>query len=172
MIIKLYKNTSENRQVDKVLVDEIELTGSIRDDNVDLLDPVITVKADEKYLLYNYAYIPDFERYYFFSAPPSLLRTGVYQIFLHVDVLMSFKGTAENDYSDGFLGNNGYVTTSMRYGNFYLYDSNLPIQQNTKLTNIQNFRTIFSNEDAYCFVLNCTNIGSTIIPGEEPAETS
>lgn len=170
MEIKLYKNTSEDRQVNKELFDEIVLVGTIRDESVDVLNPVITVNADTAYLDYNYAYIPSFGRYYFFSAPPSLVRTGVFQLFLHVDVLMSFKGTPEASYSDGFLGNSGYVQTSMRYGNFYLVDGNLPIQQNTKLTNVQNFPTLFSKRDGsspYSFVINATNIGSGIVVGDD-----
>lgn len=163
MEIKLYKNFSEVKEVNKELAEEITLTGSIRDDSIDVLNPVITVNADTAYLNYNYAYIPDFGRYYFFATPPAIIRTGVFQLFLHVDVLMSFKGTAENGYSDGFLGNSGFAEVTANYGNFYLTDPKLPLQQNTQITTHKVFDTLFSASSVSgvspsTVVINATNV--------------
>ena len=165
MEIRLYKNTSEDRQINKNLMDEIVLTGSIRDDSVDIMDPIITVNSNIAYIDYNYCYIPDFHRYYFFSAPPTIVRTGVFQLLLHVDVLMSFKGTPENGYSDGFLGNAGLVETTANYGNFYLMDPQLPLQQNSQITLHKNYDSPFSRGSSSQYpstiVINATNVGNT-----------
>ena len=164
MIIELYKNTSEKNVVHKTLEVGITLEGTIRDDAVDIMNPVITVNNDTNYFLYNYAYIPEFKRYYFFAEPPRVIRTGVCQLILTVDVLMSFKGTEANGYSDGFLGNTGYVISSTNYANFYLNDGNMPVQQNTKMTTHKVFLSPFSTKTGGSMVLNCTNLGGSPPP--------
>lgn len=168
MIIELYKNYSEKNVIRKVLENRIELTGTIRDDSVDLLNPVITVNNDIEYYQYNYAYIPEFKRYYFFAEPPRIIRTGVCQLILTVDVLMSFKGTEAEGYNDGFLGNTGYVLDSTLYANFYLHDRNMPIQQNTKMSTHKVFESPFSQRTRATMVLNCTNLAGSPPPSAVP----
>lgn len=164
MKIIFYKNFSEDAMVQKQIAEPIQIEGSIRDEAVSIMRPVITVKADLRLFNYNYAYIPDFNRYYFFSEPPIIDRTGIYTINLSEDVLMSLKGDENNGYADGFLSNVGYVMTSMRYGNFYLKDDNLPIQQNTKLTTRKRFSCVFSASSSgtspASIVMNVTNCGT------------
>lgn len=166
MVIKLYKNFSERNVVHKTIENEIVLDGTLRDEKVNMINPVITVKNNTEYYQYNYAYIPDFKRYYFFDTPPSIIRTGVCQINLSVDVLMSFKGTEENEYNDGFLGNTGYVSDSTLYANFYLNDRNMPLQQNTKMSTHKVFESPFSTRNGSSVVLNCTNLGGSPPPSE------
>lgn len=176
MEIRLYKNFSEDRQVNKDIQNEIILNGTLVDENVDVMNPVITIELNTEYLLYNYAYIPAFKRYYFFATPPSIVNNGLFQIYLHVDVLMSFKGTPEASYSDGFLGNSGFVETTASYGNFYLTDSNLPLQQNTKMTTIKHYDTIFSQtgetgSNLVTMIMNCTNVSAPIVVNPPTSET-
>lgn len=164
MTIKLYKNISERNVVHKTIENEIVLDGTLRDEKVNMINPVITVQNNTEYYQYNYAYIPDFKRYYFFDTPPSIIRTGVCQLNLSVDVLMSFKGTEENGYSDGFLGNTGYVSDSTLYANFYLNDRNMPLQQNTKMSTHKVFESPFSQRTRATMVLNCTNLAGSPPP--------
>ena len=67
-------------------------------------------------------------------------------------LFMSFK--------DEFLQNEGYIDTSLSYGNFYLNDPNLPVQQNTKITTRINYNSGFGG---YSIVMNCLNIGTQMI---------
>ena len=89
MEIKLYNNLSDINVVGKHLTNEHTLTGSLREScNVEA--PEITI-ADSTALSYNYAYIPDFDRYYFFSKAPTIISSNLVQLHLQVDVLESFK---------------------------------------------------------------------------------
>ena len=65
MVIKLYKNVSDPKTVNKVLNDPLDVSGTARDP-VNVVDPVIEIEGDNATLAgYNYAYIQDFARYYF-----------------------------------------------------------------------------------------------------------
>lgn len=156
MTIILYKNTSEDNQINKTLVEDITLEGTLRDDT-SIQDPVIVFNLGKEVFNYNYAYIPEFNRYYFIENIRTV-RTNLTQISMHVDVLMSFK--------DEFLQNEGYIDTSLSYGNFYLNDPNLPVQQNTKITTRINYNSGFGG---YSIIMNCLNIGTQTI--SEKTET-
>lgn len=67
MTIKLYKTASDPRTVDKVLTDELVVTGVPRDP-LDILNPVIEVQGNSTdHLLagYNYMVIEEYNRSYF-----------------------------------------------------------------------------------------------------------
>ena len=89
MEIRLYYNTSDNRCIRKNLLNELSLSGTLRD-SCNLIEPVINIQ-NESVIRYNYAYIPDFKRYYFIKKITSL-RKGLWTIGFEVDPLMSFKG--------------------------------------------------------------------------------
>lgn len=88
MELILYKNTSDNNVVTKMLQDETKLTGNLRDE-VSVINPTIRI-TNKTFPNFNYCYIPDFNRYYFITDI-NIYRTGVYDLSLSVDVLMSFK---------------------------------------------------------------------------------
>ena len=89
MEIRLYYNTSDNRCIRKNLLNELSISGTLRD-SCNLIEPVINIQ-NESVIRYNYAYIPDFKRYYFIKKITSL-RKGLWTIEFEVDPLMSFKG--------------------------------------------------------------------------------
>lgn len=89
MEIKLYNNLSDINVVGKNLANEHTLTGTLRE-SCNIEAPDITI-ADATALSYNYAYIPDFGRYYFFSKAPTVISENLVQLHLQVDVLESFK---------------------------------------------------------------------------------
>lgn len=88
MNIQLCSNTSEKNKINKTITTGITLSGSLRNES-NVVNPSIIINIDNP-TVYNYAYIPDFNRYYFITNYISL-RTGIWQINLKSDVLMSFK---------------------------------------------------------------------------------
>lgn len=88
MNIQLCKNTSEKNKINKNITSGITLSGSLRNES-NVVNPSIIINIDNP-TIYNYAYIPEFNRYYFITNYISL-RTGMWQINLKSDVLMSFK---------------------------------------------------------------------------------
>lgn len=139
MTIKLYINQSDKHAVNKELVEEIVLDGSaLRDEANNIETPIIRIVSPSTNIFrYNYCYIEEFYRYYWFSSPPTIVRNGVYEINLESDPLMSFK--------EEFLQNSALIETSKNYGNMYLDDGNMPIQQNTKLSVVRSIQGPFSS---------------------------
>lgn len=88
MDLIFYYNSSENNKVDKSLSAAYPLVGTLRDD-CDIINPQILVKADSL-SAYNYAYIPEFNRYYFIKEI-NIYRNELWIVSLSVDVLMSYK---------------------------------------------------------------------------------
>ncbi len=87
MEIHLYKNYDEVNRINKTLTDEIILTGSLKD-NANIMSPSIMFETN--ITLYNYCYIPQFNRYYFIKDV-IIVRNKAYIANMEVDVLMSFK---------------------------------------------------------------------------------
>lgn len=147
MTITFYKCTAENRHVDKknYLIEVNTIEGTLRQKNVSVKDPIITIAYSSEILGANYAYIPEYKRYYYINGYSNIVN-GIMDVSMHVDVLMSFK--------DEFLQNEGYIDTSLGYGNFYLNDPNTPVQQNTDLFVVRSFDSPFVGSSV---VMNCLN---------------
>ena len=88
MDIKLYKNHSEKNKINKSLTGEVEYSGTLRDET-SVINPVVMIHATN-ISLFNYAYIPEFHRYYYIRDIVSV-RNGLWRVSMSVDVLMSFK---------------------------------------------------------------------------------
>lgn len=88
MQINLYQITEDPHTMPKTLPEAVTVTGAIRDEQVDVMHPAILLSGAPS-SQYNYAYLPDFNRYYFVD-PPITERTGLIRLQLHVDVLQSF----------------------------------------------------------------------------------
>ena len=88
MVMKLYKNHSEKNKIRKSLTGEVEYSGTLRDET-SVINPVVMIHATNL-SLFNYAYIPEFHRYYYITDIVSV-RTGLWRVTMSVDVLMSFK---------------------------------------------------------------------------------
>lgn len=89
MKIFLYNNKSENFDIHKDLTLISELEGSLKGET-NLEEPSILIEGSSC-LNANYAHIPEFNRYYFFKSPPTIVRNNLFNINLRSDVLMSFK---------------------------------------------------------------------------------
>lgn len=96
MVIYLFNNTSERNAITKTLTNEISLSGSLREES-NIHNPVIMIYAPSV-IGFNYAYIPDFYRYYYVNDITSV-RAGLWRLTLICDVLMSFKSAILNSYA-------------------------------------------------------------------------
>ena len=87
MNILLYKTTNANNDLKKTISNKVELVGVLRDAS-SIIAPSILIQSNP--IGYNYAYIPEFGRYYYIKNITAF-RKGAYIIDLKCDVLMSFK---------------------------------------------------------------------------------
>ena len=87
--ISLFKTAQENNRVVKVLTDEKQLSGELRN-QTSVLNPTIRIESADNISTYNYAYISEFGRYYYITDIVSF-RTNCWVVSLRCDVLMSYK---------------------------------------------------------------------------------
>lgn len=87
MTIELCINNSEVNKINKSITVGATVIGSLRNES-NIVDPTVLINADNP-TGYNYAYIPDFGRYYYIKDITSV-RTGLWTLQLQSDVLMSF----------------------------------------------------------------------------------
>ena len=88
MEVHFYYNVSDSRCINKQIIDGDSFEGQMRDE-ISIMSPVIMFDTDE-ILKYNYAYIPELERYYSI-VDNTIYREGLVEVTFAVDVLMSFK---------------------------------------------------------------------------------
>ena len=138
MILLLFNYAGDNRIIDKNIDTEHpdqSLTGTLRD-SCDFLAPVIDVVTNPTGM--NYAYIPEFRRYYFISSI-EVVRESLWRIYCHVDVLKTYEPYIREcdmivtrcSYDPGESGNQNVGYNSM------LADPNIPILQTTRHRAIQ-----------------------------------
>lgn len=91
MTLYLYNNGDAPERLDKNVSSPTTVTVSNNGVNMELgvTRPIITVAGNLSG--YNYAYISDFGRYYYIDDI-TIIRDGISQLRLRVDVLMSFNG--------------------------------------------------------------------------------
>lgn len=87
MVITLYKTASEKIKLEKVLENEVELIGALRDAS-SVMSPSVLVQEDV--IGYNYAYIEEFGRYYYINNITAM-RNKAFVLDMKCDVLMSYK---------------------------------------------------------------------------------
>ena len=141
MNIQLCSNTSEKNKINKTITTGITLSGSLRNES-NVVNPSIIINIDNP-TIYNYAYIPEFNRYYFITNYISL-RTGMWQINLKSDVLMSFK--------DSILSSEVLINKTETIGkNNYLSGSNWVNNCKTK-TDILTFPNGLLDDGKYILI--------------------
>lgn len=115
MVIKLYKNLSDPKSVDKTLTDEISLNGAVARDPVDVINPVLEYEGTNATIAgYNYAYIEDYARFYFLEPQNDSYELNTLR--LHCDVLSTSKLW--------LLNRTATITRNERLYNSYLSDPN------------------------------------------------
>lgn len=108
MLISLYTTNDSNIVVDKTLTNKIDYDIKIKD-TTSLINPTIILKT-KTLITSNYAYIPDFNRYYYIEKI-EVCPNDVYKIALKCDVLKSFKDDIKNS--------SAYVTHQKKHNNYY-----------------------------------------------------
>ena len=144
MEVLFYYNKSDNRTINKNIMPELGVSfeGVPRDD-LDIMNPVIRFESDE-ILRYNYARIPELQRYYYIKDR-TVFREGVWDITFDVDVLMSFR----ND----ILHLSAIVDKQSmpENGNEYIDDSSL-VTENVMFQTVYNFSNGFNNTGEYILI--------------------
>ena len=142
MIIKLYSTSDDLSVMDKTITGEIPIEIENKK-GIDIMNPIIDIGYDASYLNKNYVYIPDLQRYYYFSKPPVLEIGQKITLYLHVDVLMSFKASIKSSIGQIFRTN---------IGNDFLHDDLItPTARHTILT--RKMGTGFTKADKYIITI-------------------
>lgn len=89
MTITLFTTKSERNQVNKTLENQLDLSGQLRD-KCSIMSPVVTISKDISIRDFNYAYIPDFARFYYIDDIVGE-RNGIVTLSMSVDVLMTYR---------------------------------------------------------------------------------
>lgn len=89
MEVQFFYNFSDARVINKNLQEGETFTGVMRSET-NIMSPVVTFDTDQV-LRYNYAYIPELQRYYSI-VDKTVYRQGLFVVTFAVDVLMSFRG--------------------------------------------------------------------------------
>ena len=98
MKITLYKTPSSPNKIDKTLKGERVYENIILKEDTDVTNPVIIISGIPKAETisdYNYAYIPQFHRYYWIENI-TFTKRGLIELSMRVDVLMSYKESILN----------------------------------------------------------------------------
>lgn len=140
MIVYLYNTEDDNNVLEKNLTDEKVYNNIRLKTPVDIIRPSLIIESDE-FLLYNYAYIPEFKRYYFIENITNQSNKR-YLLDLKVDVLMSFKNDIlnakglilEDKNGNKFIDRN--KETELRK-EFYIFESDREIElEDTIILNV------------------------------------
>lgn len=141
MNIVLCENKSEKNKINKSITPGVMLSGTLRNES-NVVTPSIVINIDNP-TIYNYAYIEDFKRYYFITDYISI-RTGIWQLNLKSDVLMSFK--------DSILNSKSLINKTESVGkNNYLSGNNWVNNCKTK-TDIISFSNGLLNDGQYILI--------------------
>lgn len=89
--IILYKTIDPSNKLDKSLTNAITLTGTLRD-GCSVISPKITIESSTNISQYNYAYIEEFNRYYFITGI-DVVRNNLWSLSMKIDVLMSYNAS-------------------------------------------------------------------------------
>ena len=89
MKIDLYKNTTEENAIEKIIVDKKTIDGTLKT-TIDITDFSVIFNFFEDWNNYNYVYIEKLKRYYFVESK-RILNNSLIEYDLIEDVLMSFK---------------------------------------------------------------------------------
>lgn len=143
MQIILYKNNSEPERFTKSLSGSLTLSGTVRGET-NVINPEILIEGSPEDFPsdYNYAYIPEFERYYFINEVTAF-RNNVTVLFMHVDVLMSFK--------EDILSNSAMVDKQALAGNMYLNDGSW-MHESREFYTIKSFQNGFNDDGEYILI--------------------
>lgn len=142
MEVQFYYNLSDGRVINKNIIIGGNFEGQARD-IVDVMNPVIRFDTDQV-LTYNYAYIPEFQRYYD-VVDRTAYREGLWDVTLAVDVLMSFRGDINQ--LNVVVDKQSMAVN----GNEYIDDSSL-VAENVMFQTVYNFLDGFNSTGEFILI--------------------
>lgn len=142
MEVNFYYNQSDARVINKVLLPGENFEGQARD-IVDVMSPVVLFDTPEV-LRYNYAYIPELQRYYD-VVNRTCFREGLWEVTFQVDVLMSFRGDINQ--LDVVVDKQSMLAN----GNEYIDDSSL-VAENVMFQQVYNFPNGFNSTGEFILI--------------------
>lgn len=92
MKLKIYNNNSNGNVINKNIALIKEIDFNLKSDN-SILQPILILK---NYTEGNYCYIEEFNRYYYINDV-RVLKGGLFELHLNVDVLMTYKDIIINN---------------------------------------------------------------------------
>ena len=96
MQITLYTQTKPYNSIVRNMTAPVTITGVLRN-ACDILNVEIEIEYNAVNITKNYAYIPDFGRYYYFRKPPTIEGKRIV-LHLHGDSLYNFRNNIYNSY--------------------------------------------------------------------------
>lgn len=90
MILTFYQNASDPRKVDKALTSLGAIENCAMRDILDVENPTFRIASAALPNAFNYVYC-DYTQRFYFTEDPVLVRTGLYDIKCHTDVLANLK---------------------------------------------------------------------------------
>ena len=142
MEVQFFYNQSDARVINKILLDGESFIGQARD-IVDVMNPVVLFDTPEV-LRYNYAYIPELQRYYDVTNRTSF-REGLWEVSFSVDVLMSFRGDINQ--LNVVVDKQSMATN----GNEYIDDSSL-VAENVMFQQVYDFPSGFNSTGEFILI--------------------
>lgn len=145
MEVRFFYNASDDRVINKRLLttqEENTFIGVPRDE-ISVMNPIIRFESDE-ILRYNYAYIPELQRYYSI-VDRTAYREGVWDVTFAVDVLMSFR----SDISDLHVVVD--KQSMVANGDEYIDDGSL-VSENVMFQSVYEFPAGFNDTGEYILI--------------------
>lgn len=142
MEVQFYYNVSDDRKINKELTEGDTFEGQARSE-VNIMSPVILFDTNE-ILEYNYAYIPELQRYYSIASK-TITREGLMEITFAIDVLMSFRRDIL------LLGVIADKQSMIDNGDEYIDDGSL-VTDNLMFTRIINYPDGFLEDPEYILI--------------------
>ena len=144
MEVRFYYNQSDGRVINKKLIaDQNNTFQGVPRDEISVMSPIIRFENDA-ILRYNYAYIPELQRYYSI-VDRTAYREGVWDITFAVDVLMSFRA----DISDLYVVAD--KQSMVANGDEYIDDGSL-VSENVMFQSIYEFPGGFNDTGEYILI--------------------
>lgn len=151
MQIILYNIKADKKLLDKTQVTPIfekTIDNCLLKDTTEIINPVLNLARFDGIFGCNYAYIPDFNRYYFINEI-SVERGNICSISMECDVLTSFKDDIRNLKVIACRSSNKY--------NRYLVDNMLPtenkVQVNVRRLSTGLFQSNLLDNSSRCFAV-------------------
>lgn len=134
MDLVLYKTLDGNNVINKTLTDNLTISINFKKDT-DIVNPEIVLSGD--FRGFNYAHIPDLNRYYFIDSIEQL-NLHLVKLSMRCDVLETYKAVILNtncDYqSEANDGDNNIIVPDSVAVNKNLYYSDTTLEKDTSIT--------------------------------------